>query len=149
VSFDKDGGNPDSRLPPNAVLTEQASREIRKLDKAGGASLLETFSRRCSGDDLLPREDEPLKIGRSRMLHATRTTYGKCEYRLIYFKVKARNHPGTGVTTVVLKVDSTPIQFVGVLAWVKKRTAVGSARGTTAWRRTEQWLEDHPEYLRD
>jgi hypothetical protein len=135
-------------LPPNAVLTDHAIKELGKLDKGAAASLFETFGRRCSGKDILPREDEPLRIGKGRMLRATRTTYSRSEYRLIYFQVKPKNKPSAGATTVVLKVDRTPIRFVGVLAWAKKRTNVGGPRSATAWERTERWLDENPEYLR-
>jgi hypothetical protein len=118
------------------------------MDPGGRAALLETFSRRCTGDHF-PREDEPLKVGKGKMLHAIRVTYGKCEYRLIYVQVKHPTSSPRNTTAVVVKVDSTPIQFVGLLAWVKKRSNVGTARGGIAWQRSELWLDEHEDYVRN
>jgi hypothetical protein len=139
---------PTTKLPDSGVLTSWAAKDIKKLTPAAaGAALLETFGRRCSGGDLLEKEDEPLPVGRGQTLRSIRTRLGNNRYRLIYFQVRPKNakNPAPQTTQVALSVSR--LRFVGLLAWEKKRTNVGE-KGGVAWKRSELWLKDHPEFER-
>lgn len=141
-------GAPASRLPDSGQLSAWAAKEVKRLTpKAAQATLLEVFSRRCDGSDLLPREDEPLPVGKGQTLRSIRTTLGSNQYRLIYFQVKPRSEGSGRVSKVALSVEARRLRFVGLLAWQKKRTNVGK-KGSVAWHRSQIWLDENPGYER-
>jgi hypothetical protein len=143
-------GDLPPKLPDSGVLTSWAARELGKLTPvAAQATLLETFGRRCT-DDHRDREDEPLPVGKNQMLRSIRASYGKDQYRLIYFQVRPVKGPserGGRVERIAVSVDSRPLRFVGLLSWQKKRTKVGP-KGIVAWARSELWLRSNPAYER-
>jgi hypothetical protein len=145
----KDGGDEPPRLPPNGVLTAWAAKELAKLKPVPArAALFETFGRRCL-DRHLPREDEPLPLGKGRSLRSIRATLEGSEFRLIYAQVRPVKSGGQAgpETAVAVSVEALPVRFVGLVAWAKKRARVGD-KGELAWRRSELWLAQHPDYRR-
>jgi hypothetical protein len=107
------------QVPPSrtAKLTAFALNDLsKKMHPANAAALVEAFGRRAVTKHR-DREDEPLPVGKGKMLGSIRITVDGNEYRLIYGRVgqdkrlKPAAEPGTGGES------GTPIRFVGLLAW--------------------------------
>jgi mRNA-degrading endonuclease RelE of RelBE toxin-antitoxin system len=135
------------RLPPSAVLHKNAVKDLKRLDPAAAASLLEAFTGRCL-ERHLPRQDEALPTGKGRGLRSIRITYCGGEFRLIYATVRPAKSPASKRPGATRRPGARPIRFLGLLAWSKKQDRVGSPRAATAWARADAWFADHPEYRR-
>ena len=118
--------------------------------KAASAALFETYVRRSQGLHQ-PQEDEPLPCGKGKTLRSIRCKNSNCFLRLIYFQVKpAGGHktPGQKALQAASPASDSPIRFVGLLAWKKKRNDVDGDTLDTAWKRSELWLTANPDYRR-
>lgn len=140
---------PRRQLPQHAALASEALRDLKGLDKGAAATLLDAFIRRCN-DLNLPREDEPLPIGKGKVLRSIRITYGGSEFRLVYFQVRPtgkskERRPRSKKTG---QPTDRPLRFVGLLAWGKKGRKLGTTRGKTGWDRSVRWLEQNLGYKR-
>ena len=130
------------QLPPHAVLSGWATKELGKLRQAG--ALLAAFKAYADGTNL-PRQYAPYPIGKNRMLHEARETDCGQELRLIFGRVRPRQPPPDGTR---LPAVGTPIRLIGLVATDKKKRHLRGA-GSTTWTRLQLWLEVNESYQLD
>jgi hypothetical protein len=142
----KGGKDPTESLPDHIDVIHQAKKELLRLDRGAAAELVDTLELRAENRHL-PRNDEALPVGKGQNLRCIRTTYGGSEYRLAYMLVEPVQQESPRARAVVVEIsESRPIRFVGLLAQLKNQTKF--RLGKTAWKRSEMWLEEHPDYRR-